>query len=114
MRVDHVPPVTPRDRMLVEWVAQAKVGDSLPVADRHVMLSLSSRCGLRPAGARRRHRCSAGVVDEGEGRERYSEDERGAERDVAVLVAPGSGDVDQQRERGRSRGCDREAFPEWP
>jgi hypothetical protein len=30
MRVDHVPPVTPRDRMLVEWVAQAKVGDPLP------------------------------------------------------------------------------------
>jgi len=32
MRVDHVPPVTPRDRMLVEWVAQAKVGDPLPAA----------------------------------------------------------------------------------
>ncbi len=30
MRVDHVAPVTPRDRMLVEWVAQAKVGDALP------------------------------------------------------------------------------------
>ncbi len=30
VRVDHVPPVTPRDRMLVEWVAQAKVGDALP------------------------------------------------------------------------------------
>src|SRR4051812_2443037 len=30
MRVDHVPPVTPRDRMLVEWVAEAKVGDALP------------------------------------------------------------------------------------
>lgn len=30
VRVDHVPPVTPRDRMLVEWVAQAKVGDPLP------------------------------------------------------------------------------------
>lgn len=30
MRVDHVPPVTPRDRMLIEWVAQAKVGDPLP------------------------------------------------------------------------------------
>jgi len=30
MRVDHVPPVSPRDRMLVEWVAQAKVGDALP------------------------------------------------------------------------------------
>jgi len=28
--VDHDPPVTPRDRMLVEWVAQAKVGDALP------------------------------------------------------------------------------------
>jgi hypothetical protein len=32
MTVDHVPPVTPRDRMLVEWVAQAKVGDPLPAA----------------------------------------------------------------------------------
>ncbi len=32
MRVDHVPPVTPRDRMLVEWVAQVKVGDPLPAA----------------------------------------------------------------------------------
>lgn len=30
MRVDHVPPVTPRDRMLIEWVAQAQVGDPLP------------------------------------------------------------------------------------
>jgi len=30
VRVDHVPPVTPRDRMLVEWVAQANVGDPLP------------------------------------------------------------------------------------
>lgn len=30
VRVDHVAPVTPRDRMLVEWVAQAKVGDPLP------------------------------------------------------------------------------------
>ena len=30
MRVDHVAPVTPRDRMLVERVAQAKVGDALP------------------------------------------------------------------------------------
>jgi len=30
VRVDHIPPVTPRDRMLVEWVAQAKVGDALP------------------------------------------------------------------------------------
>jgi hypothetical protein len=30
VKVDHVPPVTPRDRMLVEWVAQAKVGDALP------------------------------------------------------------------------------------
>jgi len=29
-RVDHIPPVTPRDRLLVEWVAQAKVGDPLP------------------------------------------------------------------------------------
>ena len=30
MRVDHPPPVTPRDRLLVEWVALAKVGDALP------------------------------------------------------------------------------------
>src|SRR4051812_30552780 len=30
VKVDHIPPVTPRDRMLVEWVAQAKVGDALP------------------------------------------------------------------------------------
>lgn len=30
MRIDRRPPVTPRDRMLVEWVAQAKVGDPLP------------------------------------------------------------------------------------
>ena len=30
VRVDRVAPVTARDRMLVEWVAQAKVGDALP------------------------------------------------------------------------------------
>ena len=30
VRVDDVQPVTPRDRMLIEWVAQAKVGDALP------------------------------------------------------------------------------------
>lgn len=30
VRVDHGPPVTSRDRMLVEWVAQAKIGDPLP------------------------------------------------------------------------------------
>jgi len=33
VRVDHAPPITPRDRMLVEWVAQAKVGDPLPAPD---------------------------------------------------------------------------------
>ena len=30
IRIDHVARVTPRDRLLVEWVAQAKVGDELP------------------------------------------------------------------------------------
>ena len=30
VRVDRTAPITVRDRMLVEWVAQAKVGDPLP------------------------------------------------------------------------------------
>lgn len=30
MRIDQGSPVTARDRMLVEWVAEAKVGDPLP------------------------------------------------------------------------------------
>jgi hypothetical protein len=30
VRIDDVARITPRDRMLVEWVAQAKVGDELP------------------------------------------------------------------------------------
>jgi len=30
VRIDDVARVTPRDRMLVEWVAEAKVGDALP------------------------------------------------------------------------------------
>jgi hypothetical protein len=30
VRIDHVARVTPRDRLLVEWVAEAKVGDALP------------------------------------------------------------------------------------
>ena len=30
VRIDDVPRVTVRERLLVEWVAQAKVGDELP------------------------------------------------------------------------------------
>lgn len=30
MRVDRPPPIPARDRMLVEWVAQASLGDAIP------------------------------------------------------------------------------------